>query len=253
MRNLKPCDLHGLDVLITRPAAQADDLCAAIEAANGHAIRFPTVVITASDDATVVNRLTNASDYDRLIFVSTNAVAHARPFLPDNPLPPVAAVGRATADALREAGFEEVLTPQGGADSEALLALPEMKNPGGQRILIVRGRGGRTLMGDTLEMRGARVDYAEVYSRELPDYSAEQLSVLEGHDGITLTATSGEILENLINLLGTSSVLLELPLVVVSTRVAEMARQLGFRHVVSAEGAGTGAILSALCSLVVND
>lgn len=253
MSDPAPCDLDGLEVLITRPTAQADGLCDAVDAANGNPIRFPTVVIAASADKVVINRLTRAADYNRLIFVSTNAVHFAQPYLPQDQLPPVAAVGRATADALGAAGFRDVLIPHDGADSEALLGLEAMQNTRDQRILIVRGRGGRPLLGDTLEERGARVDYAEVYSRELPEYAPEQLSVLEGRDNIILTATSGEILDNLVCLLGSDTGLLEHPVVVISTRVAQMAQGLGFRHVVTADGASTEAIIRALCALAVSD
>ena len=70
-----------------------------------------------------------------------------------------AAVGESTAAALSQAGAAAVLWPVDGASSEALLALPELDETAvvGATILIVRGEGGRQLLGDTLSKRGARV------------------------------------------------------------------------------------------------
>ena len=244
------CDLGGTGVLVTRPAHQAGPLCAWIEASGGQAIRFPAIEIQAAASRETRARLGSAADYDRLVFVSANAVYHALPFLPpERTGAGIAAVGESTARALTDAGFCGVLTPATRADSEGLLALPELANASRQRILIVRGSGGRTLLGDELRARGATVDYAEVYRRAIPAADPAPLLARWQTDIGAVTVTSGEILDNLVALLGRDRRLLETPLVVISPRIAGLAARRGFATVVTAAGAHEQAIVEALCTL----
>jgi uroporphyrinogen-III synthase len=55
-------------------------------------------------------------------------------------------------------------------DSESVLALPAFQAPAvaGRRVLILRGDGGRDLLGDTLRARGAEVEYLTCYHRNGP-------------------------------------------------------------------------------------
>jgi uroporphyrinogen-III synthase len=203
-------------------------------------------IVAAADPATR-QRLDSATDYAWLIFVSANAVEHAQPYLPPLRDVGIAAVGRKTARALDGAGMTNILVPSTTADSEGLLGEPALAEVAGQRILIVRGSGGRPLLADTLRSRGARVEYAEVYRRELPADTRTRLRALLHRPPGAITITSGEILENLTTLAGPATSLRDIPLVAVSTRVAEMARHAGFRQVIQARGAGDDAIVAALC------
>lgn len=253
MEPARPCNLGGLEVLVTRPAGQAAGLCHAIEAARGRPIPLPLMEITAAAGPATRQRLDSATAYDWLIFVSANAVEHALPHLPSSRDFRVAAVGRSTARALDEAGMTDVLVPSASADSEGLLAEPALAEVAGQRILIVRGSGGRPLLADTLQSRGARVDYAEVYRRELPADTRNRLHALIQRPPGAVTITSGEMLENLIELSAPADSLRDIPLVVVSARVAEMAHRAGFRQIIQASGAGDDAIVAALCGMIDPD
>ncbi len=66
-------------------------------------------------------------------------------------------------------GFAEVIAPQDGFDSEAVIALPEFAADAvrGRKVLIFRGDGGRELLADTLRERGASVEYVTCYRRYL--------------------------------------------------------------------------------------
>jgi uroporphyrinogen-III synthase len=243
-------DLAGAGVLVTRPAGQAQALCRLIESAGGRARAVPTIEILPVEDPEPARALL-AADWDLLIFTSRNAVelALALGFTGDWPRAArLAAVGRATAAALSTAGRAPDLVPSERYDSESLLALPALAQPAGQRVLIVRGEGGRALLGEVLAERGAEVRFAEVYRRMRPAFDARELIAHWGAEVDLAIATSDEVLLNLIELLGAPGrdALLATPLVVISERTAQTARDLGFRSVRVAERAEDAAIVAAL-------
>ncbi|MBK1649238.1 uroporphyrinogen-III synthase [Rhabdochromatium marinum] len=254
-----PCDLSGQAVLVTRPAEQAPPLCELIRSANGEPILFPTVAIQPSVHAKQAQEHLRES-WDIVIFISRNAVNFARPLLPGGqlPAPPpegplIAAVGAATATALRQAGRPPDLIPNRHFDSEGLLELPELTQVRGRRVLIVRGEGGRPMLGDTLTQRQAEVTYAEVYCRGLPERDAQE-ALPQWHQQLKfLTATSDEVLNNLCRLVPEAEHpwLRTLPLAVYSNRTAARAMELGFRVVAVASESSDPALVDALCRLML--
>ncbi len=226
----EPQTLTGVTVVVTRPAHQAGPLCQLIEAQGGKAISFPSLEIESFNQPQPLLR--RLEQFDMAIFISANAVEYAVPYLPTS-LPAqliLAAVGKRTATLLQQHSARPILTPTTGSDSEALLSLPPLQRIRGQRILIVRGEGGRELLAERLIERGAKVEYAEVYRRVRPD---GDLGTLMNHGQINLmTATSNESLQNLYTMATTPQRqwLLQLPLVVIGQRGAELARTLGFKY-----------------------
>jgi uroporphyrinogen-III synthase len=162
-------------------------------------------------------------------------------------------VGPATAAGLNHAGFRVSLVPTSGYDSESLLAEPELLHVHGQRIAIVRGEGGRELLGEALAARGAEVSYADVYTRARPEYPPETIAAVEtalAEGAIdVITATSGEIVANLLELLtpaGRES-LRRATLLAGSRRIADRARELGLDGpVIIADRADDAGLLDAL-------
>jgi uroporphyrinogen-III synthase len=190
-----------------------------------------------------------------MIFVSRNAVEQCLPLLPERRLPvgpKLVAIGRATAFALSTVSRAPDLLPSDRFDSESLLALPALEDMRNKRVLIVRGQGGRPLIGDTLIERGAMLAYAEVYRRALPNTDSAPLLARWKRDVQFVTATSGEVLDNLLVLIGRDGLelLLATPLVVVSERTARVARRVGFARVELADRATDEAIVAALCRIV---
>jgi len=248
-----PCNLVGRGVLVTRPAAQAEGLCRLVETAGGRAIRFPTVAIEpVADPGLAYEQLSR--DWDLMLFVSRNAVVQALSVLPGHRLPAgpqLGAIGAATARALAAAGRAPDLVASNRSDSESLLALPQLADLTGQRVLIVRGVGGRRLLGDTLVERGARLTYAEVYRRVLPTADMASLLMHWRREVQLVTVTSGEILDNLLTLAGHRGrdLVFETPLVVVGRRVEKIAEALGFTRVEAAQGAADAAMFAALCRI----
>ncbi|WP_228370234.1 fused uroporphyrinogen-III synthase HemD/membrane protein HemX [Methylococcus capsulatus] len=248
-----PPSLSGMRVLVTRPKEQAEPLCRLIETAGGKAVRFPLLDIEPSAQAEEgAALLRQASDWDWWIFVSVNAVNRARALdvlRPDGAGPRIAAIGKATADALVDGGIAVDLVPESQANSEGLLETPPMRDVAGRRILIVRGEGGRETLKERLVERGALVQYAELYRRVPVHTGAEAL--IEGlrTAGLDmLTATSGEAIEHLYRLVPPEDRprLVETPLVVISERLKNQAGSLGFRHVKVADAASDAAVLQAL-------
>ncbi|WGL15118.1 uroporphyrinogen-III synthase [Microbulbifer bruguierae] len=249
--------LVGQRILITRPVHQCGgwrDLLRS-QGADVDAVPLLEIVPIKEGDGAqqIKNLIMDFDQFDHAIFVSQNAVQYGFDWLDDYwPQLPQGprhyAIGAATARAIRTRGAEPVTDNIDTAmDSEALLALPQLQHPAGQRAIIFRGQGGRTLIGDTLIERGARLDYCELYRRLLPTSAQQQL-----HDyrctPDAITVHSGETLDNLLQALQASGRqdLLNPPLICPSERVAGHARTLGFTRVYAAANASDSAMLESL-------
>ncbi|MEI6707640.1 MAG: uroporphyrinogen-III synthase [Methylococcales bacterium] len=246
--------LNGARILVTRPAHQADNLSRLIEQRGGIAVRFPTLAIVESADLVAIQKtLANLDEFQWLIFVSSNAVNFALKANGGKIAQPkklrLGAIGKATANALAMAGLSIDLIPEQDYNSEALLALPDMQNIREQRVLIVRGEGGREELANTLRSRGADVHYLNVYKRSVPSINnTEVISLLEQQKLDIITATSGEALQNLLIMLDAAHhrQLFTLPLVVVSDRIKQLAAELGFKRIAVASSPSDEAILETV-------
>ena len=225
--------LAGLQVLITRPAHQAGPFYELLLTAGANPKLFPVMVIEPVTTAPANLLAINHPAYDGIIFISANAVEASLKFFKDfNVLQTLklGAIGKQTAAALNKYGLSPTIVPEQGFASEDLLALPELNNLTGQHFLIVRGTTGRELLAETLSARGARVSYADVYTRR-PTGSATELKQIHATSELDIICiTSSEILRNLVQLLEPEVWIYEYPLVVGSERIAAYAQQLGFNH-----------------------
>ncbi len=245
--------LTGLGVVVTRPQAQAESLCHAIESAGGRAIRFPALAIEPLPlSATLRAQGQQVMHADWLIFISANAV---RAYL-DAGFPTsggmlnIAAVGSATAGALAEAGVRPDLVPADRFNSEALLESPAMNAVAGCRVVIARGVGGREFLAEELQQRGAEVTYLELYRRVRPVGDPRKLTDLWARGEIDLvTATSREVLQNFHEMLDEEGRrrLAATPLVVVSERMVQLAADLHLQGpCLLAESAGDSSLMRAM-------
>ena len=139
-------------------------------------------------------------------------------------------MGQGSAKALRDTGISNIITPTDRFDSEGLLALPELQNVAGWRVMIFRGDGGRELLGDTLRDRGATVEYANCYKRSKPQQDKGELLDAEPD---AIIVTSSEAIEHLGQMLDADErhALHNTAFFVPHARIAGLARDLGWRRV----------------------
>jgi len=244
--------LSGQKVLVTRPEHQSAALIKAIEQAGGEAVSFPVLAIaptTRLDQAK--QKWQQLSGYQWIVFISANAVNYMADMLGGKiELPEtidVAAIGKATATALMQHGIAVDLMPLNGYNSEALLQMPEWQDLTGQKVMIVRGEGGREKLAQTLKQRGAETDYMEVYRRIKPESDHRKIkTLLERNDLSAIVLMSGEAVQNLCTMLNPDDALRSIPVVVISARIAEIAAGLGFRRVLVSQGVSEQAIVDTL-------
>lgn len=246
--------LTGIGVLVTRPEHQANHLCQLIEAEGGTPVRYPALSIRPRTDRAAVRAAIGPADrYDYVIFISANAARFGSDLLEQRRDIKLVALAQPTASALNSAGYRVSLMPAGGADSEALLAMPQLSHMSGQRVLIVRGVGGRELLGEVLTSRGAQVQYAEVYTREParpgPDVQG-QIETLWRQGGVrAYSATSVELLEALVGIVTPRcrELMDSTALLTGSRRVADAAIRLGLGSpLILADAPDDAALVSAL-------
>lgn len=241
--------LAGVGVIVTRPARQAAQLSQRLAGLGARPIVWPAIVILPPDDAAPLARAHAAlGDYDLAVFVSPNAVEFGAPDPRRWPATlPIYAPGVGTADAVAAVGLPAARVPSTTFDSEGLLALPDLQDVAGRRVVVFRGDEGRATLGDTLRARGARVDYVACYRRAAPVSAAQGLvRVLEEDQAHALTLTSVEGLANLLAAVGDAARprLAALRTFAPHPRIVEAARQAGLDAQETLPG--DGGLLTAL-------
>lgn len=251
---------RALRVLVTRPSHQARALSEGLQSLGHIPLPLPLLAIRPiageRERAALARQIQELDRYQLLIFVSSNAVRLGADLIDDYwPQFPadveLLAIGPSTAEMASERFQRSVHQPEQGMNSEAFLELPLLRDVEGQRVAILRGRGGRELMAAQLRERGAEVSYIELYERTPVTYEGDRLGELLDNPGIdVLTVTSGQSLEQL-SLLGerNKARLCLIPLIVPSSRVAEQAGEAGFQQVIDAGGASEDLILAAVQAL----
>ena len=246
--------LAGLKIAVTRPRDQAAQLAQHIEQAGGIPFLFPLLDIAAVQDTkTLHEQVSRLAQFDLAIFISPNAVQFGMVAIRAAGILPaelkVATVGQGSAKALRESGIANVIAPTERFDSEGLLALPELQNVAGWRVMIFRGDGGRELLGDTLKARGAVVEYVTCYQRSKSQQDGRAL--LDAKPD-AITVTSSEALGHLWQMLDRNAkvAMRDTPLFVPNARIATLAQQQGWQHV-QLTGTGDDGLLSALMAWAV--
>jgi uroporphyrinogen-III synthase len=179
-----------MKVLITRPRAQSAAFGEALQQAGFEPVYFPVIEIHPVDDFSELDKaLAEMERYAWLVFTSVNGVNvvfdHVSP-QPGNTK--IAAVGKKTAEALRERGVEPFLIPDEFVGEAILPGLGDLR---GKMVLLPRAEIARKALPKAIVMAGGVAHEIAVY-RTLPaSPDPDGLAALKaGVDWITFTSPS---------------------------------------------------------------
>jgi uroporphyrinogen-III synthase len=248
-------------VALGRPHDQGEALARALERSGFEVLVAPLFDIRPIDPPPSLPP-PGLLAFDLAFFVSANAVEQGWPCLcPNGQAWPAhtraATVGPGSAKALVARGVSNVLFPASGFDTESVLALPDYAPHAlkGKRVLLVRGEGGRPLLGDTLAIRGAEVTVFPVYERALPPGLPKAVvKAIRTETLDVFVVTSTQAVDHLVSLLIHESLhkpgdsLASIPLLVPHSRIEDKAKKAGFTRIHRCE-IGDDALIQALESL----
>jgi uroporphyrinogen-III synthase len=228
-------------IIVTRPAAQAGSLLRRLNELQNNVVNYsniPLLDIQPLDFEIPVSRL-----FDGIIFISSHAADYfykkcdtkeSQKFLTNAIL---VAVGDNTAKKVQQLTDLPVIYPQ-QMNAEGLLKLPQLQAVKGQSWLIIKGKGGRQLIKDSLLCRNAKVTEVDVYERKLPDLVSQKQVLRAQASHPAWLITSAEALTNLYSILGLANKKKHVTQVIISSdRLAEQARTKGFTVIGQSKGA----------------
>ncbi|KPQ30938.1 uroporphyrinogen-III synthase [Halomonas sp. HL-93] len=242
-----------LPVLITRPGSRGAALAEALRREGSNVEVLDVMQLQAlPEDAAMRQVWLDIDQYHKIVVISPFAADCLSEALDRYwPQLPIGidyySVGQSTAAMLYEQLGVRVHVPpssDGEDTSESLLRLASLQALSQQRVLIVAGEGGRSLLADTLAERGARVTPLAVYRRRLLAPTGPMQARLAAGNYRALIVTSGELLEHLAKWCQPAA--LNQPLIVSSRRLATLAERLGFCAPIVASGATPPALIAAL-------
>lgn len=250
-KQAEPAPLQGVRVLTCRPEALAARLVQPLQAAGAEVENWPLqAIVPITLSGAERQKLLNLDHYTKVVLVSPSAVQLfvelAEDYWPQWPLGVEwFTVGAGSAEFLARVGLEAQY-PEQGDRSEDLLALPALQQLQGEKILLVKGEGGRTQLIEQLTEAGAQVEPLVLYQRQPLRWPAAEVARVKDFD--YLVFTNGEALK-VCPLEAEKS---HLPLLVPSERITQLAFAQGWQRVINTQGAGAAAILQALCEAQTN-
>lgn len=196
----KDAPLAGRTIVVTRPADQARRFIDLLEAAGARVLAAPTIAIAPPPSWEPLDRaLDDAGSFDWVIFTSVNGVAMVDRRLRARGLGwvvlhrcRVAAIGPATAEALREHRIHVAAMP-GEYRAEGLVERLHGEVRAGDRVLLPRAAQTRDVLVTELRRMGADVSEVPAYVTRRVDASARRLrdALASGSvDAVTFTSSS---------------------------------------------------------------
>jgi len=188
--------LSGVRIAVTRPREQGEELAAALAALGAEPVVAPAIRIEPAPDPAPLDRaLAACESYDWVVFTSANGVAAVRGRLEALGLPlgalataRIAAVGPATAAAVRELGVEPAFVPDVHRAEEIPAGLGDLT---GARMLLPQAEAPAVDLASLLEAGGADVDAVVAYRTVAADLTPETRAALaRGIDVLLLASGS---------------------------------------------------------------
>lgn len=238
-------------VLVTRPDKQGTELTQMLNQQGITALHHPLIHIEAGSDLPLLSHALSQANF--VIIASQHAVYYGQQQLqteqaswPSSPI--YLAIGQKSAQVLGKYLTQHIHYPQIG-ESEHLLCLPQLQQVANQRILILRGNGGRNLMNETLTHRGAQVQMLALYHRIALPFNASFCVAQWQETNIQhIVVTSSQQLALLVAPFRQENTdwLFKRTLLVPSLRIAQEAKALGFQQILTIGSAANHDFIAAL-------
>jgi uroporphyrinogen-III synthase len=245
-------DLSGLRILVPRPQRENDTFIASLNRLNATVTALPVMaieplVVAGQASSLMLEKLREA---DHLVVISRPAAEVLCQILLTHNIRPssILAVGASTAKILEASGFK-VDFPVKQQASEGVLNLPQLSNVKGQKIVLVKGQGGRPKLADALRQSGAFLEQFDCYRRQpLGTYRDQIIEQLTAQAVDVVALHSVEILENLLALLSQDEkqLLQRVGFLVPGERVAQAVIDAGLAQVIVADSALPQTMVDAL-------
>jgi len=196
--NDSPLPLAGKRILVTRTVHQAGKLSEGLTALGAIPVEVPVLEIAAPDSWEPLDKaLAKLATFHWLILTSANTVrtlaARCNELGIDYAsieLLKVAAVGSATSEIARKAGFRVTLVPDTYVAESLVSALAS--SVAGKKVLLARAKVARDVIPDALTKAGAEMVVVDAYQTILPSGSRDLLkdALATGLDAATFTSSS---------------------------------------------------------------
>ncbi|HVA76053.1 MAG TPA: uroporphyrinogen-III C-methyltransferase [Acidimicrobiales bacterium] len=189
--------LFGRRIVVTRARSQASGLSSRLRDLGARPVEVPTIRIDPpSDGGDGLRRAAAAlvdGAYGWVVFTSANAVDALMDLIPDARVlseTGVAAVGPATADALRRYRIVPDLMADSQTAESLLEAFPDPPGPAGTGVLLPRAAEGREVLPLGLAAAGWDVDLVEAYQTVREPADPQTRSLVAEADAVCFTSSS---------------------------------------------------------------
>jgi uroporphyrinogen III methyltransferase/synthase len=189
--------LFGRRIVVTRTRQQASALSRALRDVGADPIEVPVIEIAdpADGGAALRHAVARLATYDWIVVTSPNGAARLGRALDAAHLDArafgaarVAAIGPATAAALRPLGVRADLVPERFVAEALLDALTDAAGPG--RLLLARAEVARHVLPDGLRARGWEVDVVDAYRTVPATVTDRQRAGIADAEVVTFTSSS---------------------------------------------------------------